>query len=51
MYNPIKDLTKKELGFGVFHIDFVNVIFFFNDLYGFVSWKRREMLEECPLCY
>ena len=34
MNNPIKDLTKRNGCCGQ--------VLFFNDMYGFVSWRKRE---------
>ncbi len=52
--NPIKDFTKKEWSLWTLAamenpayipviVNFV--IFFFNDMYGFISWRRREAVQ------
>ena len=53
MKNPFKNFTKKEwilrtlatLENQAYIPVVVNfTIFFFNDMYGFISWRRREIL-------
>ena len=52
--NPIKDFTKKEWSLWTLAamenpayipviVNFV--IFFFNDMFGFISWRRREAVQ------
>ena len=47
MNNPIKSLTRREwcLWLASLAVAVNFTIFLLNDLYGFISWKKREVLQ------